>query len=95
MAALFFTYGFVLWTFYLSFACRDVGLGIRSEHFARQVARGDGADPDMVVFRFGNEEMVARVEPDHAPHPGARIHLTVDMRKACLFDPASEERIGA
>ncbi len=59
-----------------------------------EVTEPTGAET-MVVFRFGNEEMVARVEPDHAPHPGDRIHLTVDMRKACLFDPASEERIGA
>jgi len=59
-----------------------------------EVTEPTGAET-MVVFRFGNEEMVARVEPDHAPHPGDRINLTVDMRKACLFDPATEQRIGA
>ena len=52
--------------------------------------KADGSE-----FRFGNEEMVARVEPDRAPRPGDNIHLTVDMRKACLFDPKTERRIGA
>jgi multiple sugar transport system ATP-binding protein len=59
-----------------------------------EVTEPTGAET-MVVFRFGDEEMVARVEPDLAPRPGEKINLTVDMRKACLFDPATEQRIGA
>ena len=59
-----------------------------------EVTEPTGAET-MVVFRFGNEEMVARVEPDRAPRPGDNIRLTVDMRKACLFDPKTERRIGA
>jgi multiple sugar transport system ATP-binding protein len=58
-----------------------------------EVTEPTGAET-MVVFRFGNEEMVARVEPEHAPSPGDMINLTVDMRKACLFDPSTEQRIG-
>ncbi|MEM7023697.1 MAG: sn-glycerol-3-phosphate ABC transporter ATP-binding protein UgpC [Pseudomonadota bacterium] len=59
-----------------------------------EVTEPTGAET-MVVFRFGNEEMVARIEPEHAPEPGDQIHLSVDMRKACLFDPQTEQRIGA
>ncbi len=59
-----------------------------------EVTEPTGAET-MVVFRFGDEEMVARVEPDSAPGPGDKIGLTVDMRKACIFDPATERRLGA
>ncbi len=59
-----------------------------------EVTEPTGAET-MVVFRFGDEEVVARVEPVHAPRPGDQINLTVDMRKACLFDPSTERRIGS
>jgi multiple sugar transport system ATP-binding protein len=81
------------------FARRELLAGDVPDHMGTidchvEVTEPTGAET-MVVFRFGNEEMVARVEPDHAPNPGDRINLTVDMRKACLFDPATEQRIGA
>ncbi len=59
-----------------------------------EVTEPTGAET-MVVFRLGEEEMVARVEPDSAPSPGDKINLTVDMRKACIFDPETERRLGA
>jgi hypothetical protein len=36
---------------------------------------------------------IARVDPDEAQPPGSLMRFAVDMRKACLFDPASEQLI--
>lgn len=57
-----------------------------------EVTEPTGAET-MVIFRFGDKQMIARVEPEHAPLAGEKISLTVDMRRACLFDPDTENRI--
>jgi multiple sugar transport system ATP-binding protein len=57
-----------------------------------EVTEPTGAET-MVIFRFGDKQMIARVEPEHAPLAGEKISLTVDMRRACLFDPDTEKRI--
>ncbi len=44
----------------------------------------------MVVLRACGKEIIARYEPDDAPHVGETARLSVDMAKACLFDPATE-----
>ena len=47
----------------------------------------------MVVIRLGGREVIARVDPDEARSPGNLMRFEVDMRKACLFDPESEQLI--
>lgn len=59
-----------------------------------EVTEPTGAET-MVIFSFGDVDMVARIEPEHAPSAGESVNLTVDMKKACLFDPLTEKRIGA
>jgi multiple sugar transport system ATP-binding protein len=49
----------------------------------------------MIVIRLGGREVIARVDPDEARPQGSRMQFEVDMRKACLFDPGTEQRIGA
>jgi hypothetical protein len=45
------------------------------------------------VTRLGGREVIARVAPDEAQPQGSLMRFEVDMRKACLFDPASENLI--
>lgn len=59
-----------------------------------EVTEPTGAET-MVLFHLGDGEMIARIEPEFAPDAGDKLNLTVDMRKACLFDPATERRIGS
>jgi multiple sugar transport system ATP-binding protein len=47
----------------------------------------------MVILRAGSKEITARYEPVDAPAVGELAELLVDMSKACLFDPATEERL--
>ena len=47
----------------------------------------------MIVIRLGGREVIARVDPDEAQAPGSLMRFAIDMRKACLFDPASEQLI--
>ncbi len=84
---------------------QKVLLGIRPEHFVRladsrrpgvgtidaqvEVVEPTGAET-MVVLRVGGREIIARYEPDDAPAVGETAKLSVDMNKACLFDPESE-----
>ncbi|MEM7045209.1 MAG: sn-glycerol-3-phosphate ABC transporter ATP-binding protein UgpC [Pseudomonadota bacterium] len=88
---------------------RDVILGLRSEHIS-DAAGGDGKDrhalackvdvteptgPDtLALIRIGDIEAMARLGADTPIRPGGDATLTVDMAKACLFDPATERRIG-
>jgi multiple sugar transport system ATP-binding protein len=57
-----------------------------------EVVEPTGAET-MVVIRLGGREVIARVDPDEAQPPGSLMRFEVDMRKACLFDPASEQLI--
>ncbi len=55
-----------------------------------EVVEPTGAET-MVVLRVDNNEMIARFEPDNAPQVGETVTLAVDMSKACLFDPDTEQ----
>jgi multiple sugar transport system ATP-binding protein len=57
-----------------------------------EVVEPTGAET-MVVIRLGGREVIARVDPDEAQPAGSLMRFAVDMRKACLFDPASERLI--
>jgi multiple sugar transport system ATP-binding protein len=85
---------------------RSVVLGLRPEHLARSatsastvavtapviVVEPTGAET-LVVVRLGGKEVVARFDPEAAPPVGAMATLTIDMDKACLFDPETERLI--
>lgn len=51
-----------------------------------------GADT-MVFFHLGGIEVEARLHPDEAAAPGTRMRFLVDMGRASLFDPKTEQRI--
>jgi multiple sugar transport system ATP-binding protein len=52
--------------------------------------------PDTLVFvSINGREVTCRVNPKAAKAPGQNMKLMVDMSKALLFDPQSEQRIGA
>ncbi len=51
--------------------------------------------PDTLVFvGINGREVTCRVNPKAARAPGQNMKLMVDMSKALLFDPKSEQRIG-
>jgi multiple sugar transport system ATP-binding protein len=52
--------------------------------------------PDTLVFvSINGREVTCRVNPRATKPPGQNMKLMVDMSKALLFDPSSEQRIGA
>jgi multiple sugar transport system ATP-binding protein len=52
--------------------------------------------PDTLVFvNVNGREVTCRVNPKAARAPGQNMKLMVDMSKALLFDPRTEQRIGA
>jgi multiple sugar transport system ATP-binding protein len=57
-----------------------------------EVVEPTGAET-MVVVRLAGKEVIARFEPNAAPVVGERVKLAVDMAKACLFDPETEQLI--
>jgi multiple sugar transport system ATP-binding protein len=57
-----------------------------------EVVEPTGAET-MVVVRIAGKEVIARFEPNAAPVVGERVKLAVDMAKACLFDPETEQLI--
>jgi multiple sugar transport system ATP-binding protein len=61
-------------------------------HAPVEVVEPTGSET-MVVLRLGGREVTARVEPEDAPTVGQQVELSVNMSKACLFDPASEVRL--
>ncbi|NLR75847.1 ABC transporter ATP-binding protein [Leeia aquatica] len=80
---------------------KDVVLGIRPEQLT---ANSEGYDckvdiieptgPDTLVFvELNHKEVVCRVHPRDAKLPGETIRLGVDLSKAVLFDPKTEQRI--
>src|SRR5262249_34003993 len=88
---------------------RNVVLGVRPEHLARgtggtrpgfgrmeatvEVVEPTGAET-MVVLRVGPREITARFEVDNVPAVGEKVAISVDMNKACLFDPETERLLG-
>jgi multiple sugar transport system ATP-binding protein len=57
-----------------------------------EVVEPTGAET-VVILRMGQSEVVGRIDPDLDPPIGRPLDVAVDMRKACLFDPASEALI--
>jgi len=89
-------------------AGQRVVVGLRPEHLGRrnfenpssvgrlqgvvEVVEPTGAE-SIVVTRVGDKEIIARFEPDAAPTQGSNVELQIDMEKASLFDPKTEQRI--
>ena len=59
---------------------------------AVEVVEPTGAET-MAVLRIGEKEIVGRFDPNDAPKEGEEMALSVDMTRACLFDPATERLI--
>jgi multiple sugar transport system ATP-binding protein len=57
-----------------------------------EVVEPTGAET-MAVLKFGEREVVGRFSPDQAPRTGETMPLTVDMTRACLFDPQTQKLI--
>ncbi len=84
---------------------RPVLLGIRPEC----IALAAGPEPDAIearvemteltgaetiaVLQLGGAEVTARLGASDRPVPGAPAPFRIDTAKACLFDPATEQRI--
>ncbi|QUJ67557.1 sn-glycerol-3-phosphate ABC transporter ATP-binding protein UgpC [Photobacterium sp. GJ3] len=88
---------------------REVILGIRPEQIRQasdspagayeghlttvlDVVEPTGADT-LVVTQLNDQEVTARLDPESHPVPGCPFRLSVDLSKAVLFDPQSEDRI--
>ena len=83
---------------------RAVVLGVRPECFALTGAGGQvvsarvdmteitGAET-MAMLDLGGTEIVARLGAGDRPAAGAVVAFDVDMAKACLFDPETQQRI--
>jgi multiple sugar transport system ATP-binding protein len=91
-----------------SYINREVVLGIRPECIAERTRHfGDGtarieAPVDMieptgaetiVLLQLAGQEALARIAPDVRMRPGETARFSVDTRKICLFDPATEQLI--
>jgi multiple sugar transport system ATP-binding protein len=48
-----------------------------------------------VISRMGGMDVVARLRADARPSVGAPFRFAVDMAKCVLFDPKTQERVGA
>jgi multiple sugar transport system ATP-binding protein len=87
---------------------RPVTLGVRPEHIgrashdarpgvARYAALIDLVQPTgartYATFKLGTTETVAELEPHDVSAPGVRIDLAIDMNRAVLIDPATENVI--
>ena len=75
-------------------ALRDV---LSSAPRARRVhARVDMIEPTgadtMAMLTFAGTEIVARMDAEFRPAVGVFAELSLDLRKACLFDPATQRR---
>jgi len=66
--------------------------GIATMSAPVEVVEPTGAET-MAVLKFGDREVVGRFSPDEAPKTGENMPLAVDMTRACLFDPATQQRI--
>jgi multiple sugar transport system ATP-binding protein len=54
-----------------------------------EVVEPTGAETN-AVLKVGEQEIVGRFDPDHAPRLGELLPLGIDMAHACLFDPSSQ-----
>jgi multiple sugar transport system ATP-binding protein len=57
-----------------------------------EVTEPTGPDT-LTVIMLGGKEATARLRADTKVNPGERASFMVDMAKAVLFDPATENRI--
>ncbi|RED50805.1 ABC transporter ATP-binding protein [Aestuariispira insulae] len=64
------------------------------QHFDCQVdvLEPTGADT-LTYIELGGREVIARVNPHNTSNPGETMDFMVDMDKASLFDPKTEQRI--
>ncbi|WP_028455948.1 ABC transporter ATP-binding protein [Chitinilyticum litopenaei] len=78
-------------------------LGLRPEQFDQADAGGvacriritEPTGPDtMLLSQLNGRDIIARVHPRHAPAAGELCSLVPDLRKAVLFDPETQTRIG-
>ncbi len=82
-------------------------LGIRPEDVAVRDAADAGTDAVVRVDlvepmghetyvhgRAGEQELTARIAPEHQPRVGAEIGGAFDRRKLHFFDPSSADRVG-
>jgi multiple sugar transport system ATP-binding protein len=84
-----------------------VVLGVRPEHISRAESRRPGvvahpAQIDLVqptgartyaTFRLGGTAMVAELQAHDVSQPGERVELAIDMNRAVLIDPSTEQVI--
>jgi multiple sugar transport system ATP-binding protein len=79
-------------------------LGIRPECIAlggnaanRITAQVEMIEPTgaetLAVLNFAGTEIIARMDADSRPAVGAPAEFSLDLRKACLFDPGTQRRI--
>jgi multiple sugar transport system ATP-binding protein len=47
----------------------------------------------MALLKMGGTDVIARLDSDAKPQAGTVMRFAADMRKACLFDPRTEQRI--
>ncbi|WP_068085000.1 ABC transporter ATP-binding protein [Polycladidibacter stylochi] len=86
---------------------REVILGIRPEmitqlenaekdlatlHCDVEVVEPTGADT-LCIIKLAGKDSIARVSPIHACAPGESMGFALDISRACLFDPVTEELI--
>jgi multiple sugar transport system ATP-binding protein len=57
-----------------------------------EVVEPTGAETH-AVLKLGENEIVGRFDPDHAPRFGEVLPLGIDMAHACLFDPSTQALI--
>jgi multiple sugar transport system ATP-binding protein len=57
-----------------------------------EVVEPTGAET-IAVLRLGQREVVGSFEPDAAPAWGETVEIGVDMSRACLFDPQTQQLI--
>ncbi|GGA03327.1 sugar ABC transporter ATP-binding protein [Elstera cyanobacteriorum] len=63
--------------------------------FSAQVSVTEPTGADTLTYlALGGRDAIARVPPKEAPTAGEVAEFTVDMARACLFDPKTEQRVG-
>jgi multiple sugar transport system ATP-binding protein len=88
---------------------KDVLVGVRPEHLIDPPAARGAAEPiravvevveplgDEVIVhaRAGDHLLVYRLAPERTPRVGDELAIAVELERLHLFDPETEERLGA
>ncbi|MGI9420154.1 MAG: ABC transporter ATP-binding protein [Geminicoccaceae bacterium] len=74
-------------------ASDDAGPGRHTLVCQVEVTEPTGPDT-LALIKIGDIEAMSRLGADTPVRPGKTARLTIDMAKACLFDPLSEQLIG-